>query len=370
MLQRAKGDRIGIGVIGAGAFAKSGQIPAFRLCPDAAVVAVCSRRAERAETIAQEFGIPHVFTDYREMLKMEQVDLVSIITPPHLHYPTVLAALEAGKHILCEKPMAMNLDEAAAMYQRAEARGVIHCIDHELRFNPTRKKMKELIDGGYLGRLRHLTVAVSAAFNITPDSRPWNWWSQKSTGGGILGANGSHYIDLLRWWFGEISAVSGQLCTCLPLRKLANSEEMRQVETDDLCVFLCEFENGGQGTIILSTVDHHPRGHRLEAFGDGGSLILDGQGRLWGGKEGQEQLTDLTEPDPASALEGIARNMFPMSFVHFARALVAAVRNGTPPTDAATFYDGMKCQQVMDAVSRSWEERRWVEIAEIQATEK
>jgi predicted dehydrogenase len=369
MRQRTQGETVGIGVIGAGAFAKAGQIPAFRLCPDAAVVSIYGHHVEKTEAIAREFGIPHVCTDYHEMLKMDDVDLVSIVTPPSLHYPLVLEALEAGKHILCEKPMALSSREAIAMWRRAEEREVVHCIDHQLRFNPTRRKMKELIDHGYLGRLRHITITVSAAFNATADSRPWNWWSQKSMGGGILGANGSHYIDLLRWWFGEIRAVSGQLCTSQSMRKLANLDELQTVETDDLCVFLCEFEKGGQGTVILSTVDHHAQGHRLEAFGDRGTLALDGQGRLWGGKLGEERLTDLTAPDPATELEGITRNVFPMSFVHFACALVASVKSGIPPTDAANFYDGMRCQQVMDAVSRSWHEKRWVELSEIQNME-
>ena len=358
--------KIGIGVIGTG-FAKSVQIPAFKLCPDAEIVAVCSSRAEKAEATAREFGIPHAFSDYSDLLRLPNLDLVSIATPPHLHHAMSIAAAEAGKHILCEKPMAMNIGEATEMYQRAEKRGILHYIDFELRFNPTRRKLKELIEGGFLGRLRRVTATVSASFNVTPESRPWNWWSQKSTGGGILGANGSHYIDLLRWYFGEIRAVSGQLATLVPMRKLAGSEELRPVETDDLCVFLCEFENGGQGTVVLSTVDHHAQGHRLEAFGDEGSIVLDGQGRLWGAKKGQAQLTEMTEPDPAAALDGITRNMFPMSFVHFARALVEGVKRGTPVAGAATFFDGMKSQQVMDAVSRSWIERRWVVVGEIQA---
>lgn len=369
MRQRAKGKPVGIGVIGAGAFARSGQIPAFRLCPDASVVSIYGRHIETTEAIAREFGIPHVCTDYHEMLRMDDVDLVSIVTPPALHYPMVLEALEAGKHVLCEKPMALNLREAIAMWRRAEEQRVVHCIDYQLRFNSTRRKMKELIDCGYLGQLRHVTIAVSAAFNATKDSRPWNWWSQKSMGGGILGANGSHYIDLLRWWFGEIRAVSGQLCTSLSMRKLANSEVPRTVETDDLCAFLCDFEKGGQGTVILSTVDHHAQGHRLEAFGDRGSLMLDGQGRLWGGQHGEERLTDLTAPDPATELNGITRNVFPMSFVHFARALVASVKSGIRPTEAASFYDGVRCQQVMDAISQSWDEKRWVELPEIQNME-
>ncbi len=359
-------DSIGIGIIGTGAFARSGQIPAFQRVPGVKVLAVCNTRVDAAEATAREFSIQHVFSDYHEMLRLEGLNLVTVVTPPALHYPMVMAALEAGKHVLCEKPMAMNIDEAASMYRTAQACGVIHCIDHELRFNPTRRKIKLLIDDGYIGALRHVTVPVSASFNATAGSRLWGWWMQRSMGGGILGANGSHYIDMLRWYFGEIRAVSGQLCTTVPLRPVPSTGEMRHVETDDLCIFLCEFELAGQGTVILSTVDVHQQGHRLEVFGEDGTLVIDSQGRLWGGRKGEPALSDMSEPDPAAEMSGITRNLFPQSFVHFAEALVDAVRTGRPNAFATSFYDGMKCQQVMDAVTRSWQERRWVTVEEIR----
>lgn len=273
-------DRIGIGIIGGGAFARSGQIPAFQHVPGVELLAVCNSHIDTAQATAREFGIPYAFSDHDEMLRLDGLDLVSIVTPPALHYPMVMAVLESRKHVLCEKPMAMNVEEAHAMYQQAVACGVIHSIDFELRFNPTRRKIKLLIDEGYIGALRHVTVRVSASFNVTPESRRWDWWMQKSMGGGILGANGSHYIDMLRWYFGEIRTVSGQLCTTVPLRPVPGTGEMRPVETDDLCVFLCEFETAGQGTVILSPIDHHQQGHQLEIFGEDGTLIIDSQGRL------------------------------------------------------------------------------------------
>jgi predicted dehydrogenase len=360
-----KRNKIGVGVIGAG-FGKSAQIPGFKQCPDAEVIAICSGHLEKAEATAREFGIPRVFTDYREMVQLAELDLVSVVTPPYLHYPMVMATLEAKKHVLCEKPMAMNVEEATEMYIKAEERGVIHCVDHELRFNPTRIRIKELIGNGYLGRLRHVTVTVSLPFNADPRGRPWGWWSQKNKGGGVLGATGSHYIDLLRWWFGEIRAVYGQLSTFVQERRLADSEEMRPVETDDACAFLLEFATGAQGTIVLSSVAYHPQGSQVEAFGDEGTLILDSQESLWGAKRGESQLTELTVPDPVASLEGVAKNVWAMSFVHLARYLVEAIKVGTGIPKAATFCDGMQCQQVMDAVRRSWQEQRWIEVEDIQ----
>lgn len=358
--------KVGIGIIGTG-FGRAVQIPAFKHCSDAEIVAVCSSRLEKAQATAQEFVIPYAFANYHQMLELSEIDLVSVVTPPYLHYPMVMAALDAGKHVLCEKPMAMNFKEAAEMYQKAEFKNVLHIIDHELRFSVTRAKAKELIDNGYIGRLRHVNVIVSASFNADPRGRPWGWWFQEAKGGGILGANGSHYIDLLRWWFGEIHTVCGQLSTCVPMRKLPDSEDMRPVETDDVCAFLVEFTSGAKGAILLSTVAYHPQGHKVEVFGDEGTIIVDAQDRLWGARKGESQLIEITVSDPVAQLEGIPNTIWARSFVHLAEHLVEAIKSGSRALHAATFYDGMRCQQVMDAVRLSWQERRWVEIQEVHA---
>jgi predicted dehydrogenase len=104
----------------------------------------------------------------------------------------------------------MDAGEAAAMLQAAEAAGIVHMIDHELRFNPTRARVAELISSGYIGQVRYASIRNVSALRADP-TREWTWWSDRSLGGGALGASGSHHVDLLRWWLGEIVAVSGQL---------------------------------------------------------------------------------------------------------------------------------------------------------------
>src|SRR6185369_6700895 len=122
-----------IGIVGAG-FARTTQIPGFRDCMGAKVVAIASRHRERAAEVAKEFGIQHVAADWQELVERDDVDLVSIVTPPAKHMEIVLAALEHRKAVLCEKPMALNAGEAARMVEKAKAAGVLALIDHELRF--------------------------------------------------------------------------------------------------------------------------------------------------------------------------------------------------------------------------------------------
>src|SRR5215207_688555 len=132
-------EKVGIGIIGTG-FARRVQIPAFLACENARVVSVASGHAENAEAAAREFGIAHHTDDWRATVENEAVDLVCITTPPDTHLAMTLAAIGAGKHVLCEKPMAMTVREAQAMTDRAKEHGVLALIDHELRFLHGRRK--------------------------------------------------------------------------------------------------------------------------------------------------------------------------------------------------------------------------------------
>lgn len=353
--------RIRIGLIGTG-FARSVQLPAFRATPGADVIAICSAHREKAEAAAKEFGILHACTDYRELLKLEELDLVSIVTPPHLHHPMALAAIEAGVQVLLEKPMALDLAEAREIYQRAQAAGIIHLIDHELRFSPTRRKFKELVDQGFLGRLYHVALSQAAGRRADP-KQPWDWWSDASKGGGLLGAVGSHQIDQLRWWFGEIEEASGHLETFVRERPLAGTGgKTRLVETDDFCAFQVRLADGALATVQLSAVARQGQGwQRVEAYGSEGTLILD-EGRLWGAQRDEKELVELTESDPLmSKVAGLSEGEFPLAFAHFARAIIRSISEAKSPEGAATFYDGLRCQAVLDAIKLSQvEQGRWM----------
>src|SRR5688572_3746708 len=135
---------VGIGIVGTG-FARTTQIPGFRDCMGAKIVAIASAHRERAETVAKEFGIDHVADDWQELVQRDDVDLVSIVTPPATHVEITLAAIEQRKAVLCEKPMAINADQSAQMVEKAKAAGVLALIDHELRFLNSRRTMRGML---------------------------------------------------------------------------------------------------------------------------------------------------------------------------------------------------------------------------------
>jgi predicted dehydrogenase len=353
---RAK--KLRVGVIGTG-FGSTVQIPAFQAHPRAEVVAVASGQPDRARAVAQSFGVPHAFATYHELAAAD-LDLVSITAPPSLHHPMTLAAVAAKRHVLCEKPMALSTAEAAEMLDVAERARVVHVIDHELRFNPNRRKVRALIADGFVGQPRHALLTLVGPGRADP-SRPWTWWADAAQGGGLLGAVGSHQIDLLRYCLGEIEAVCGTTETYVKERPLPDGSR-RRATADDFTVFSLRFAAGAVGTILASVVTAHARGPRVEVWGDEGTLVLDESERLWGARKGQE-LAELTAPETLAPPPGMNYvTLWGVSFVRLVDHLVTAILDGGPVAPAATFRDGLVVQRVMDAV-RATAQTGWARVS-------
>ncbi|HBB87999.1 MAG TPA: gfo/Idh/MocA family oxidoreductase, partial [Blastocatellia bacterium] len=187
---------------------------------------------ENAEKVAAEFGIEHVANDWQELVQRDDVDLVSVVTPPATHLEITLAALAQGKAVLCEKPMAMTADEAKQMTEHAQQANVLALIDHELRFLSNRHAMRAMVHKGAIGKVRHCNYVFRSDYRAVLD-RPWDWWSDEKMGGGTLGAIGSHAVDSFRWLLdAEVSEVSALLSTHIAERPDKSSGGMRRVTSD------------------------------------------------------------------------------------------------------------------------------------------
>ncbi|HEX8719663.1 MAG TPA: Gfo/Idh/MocA family oxidoreductase [Pyrinomonadaceae bacterium] len=349
----ARSDEVGVGIIGTG-FARTTQLPAFAACEGARLVAVASARRENAETAAREFGIPFVASDWREVVGRDDVDLVSIVTPPGTHAEMAAGALAAGKAVLCEKPMAMNAGEAARMCEAARAAGRLALIDHELRFLPARRLMREMILGGELGRVRHAKLLFRS------DSRaggrwPWSWWSDERAGGGALGAIGSHAVDALHWLLGtRVSHVSAALATNVAERHSEADGAPRRVTSDDEATLLVNFLEGGAaeratGVVAISMAEAGAPEHTVEVFGTEGALRISGAGDLRRARVG-DGAWQRVETETAPLAPGLHDNEWSRGFTVFAREIVAALRAGRAEVEgAATFDDGLHTQLVLDA---------------------
>ena len=351
-----------VGVIGA-SFAKAAFLPALANIPEATVEAIASARLSSAQEAAKAFDIPDAYDDWESMLNKHKLDLVCIATPTFTHAPMTLAALESGAHVLCDKPMAMNREESKAMLDKAESLGRINMIDHELRFNPTRQKIKELIDAGFVGKVQHVNISNISPSWGDPASRPKDdWWSLEEKGGGRLGANGSHQIDLLRWWLGDVVSVMGQVRTMVPERIGKHTGEAWTATADDVSWFSLEMKNGALANVFMSGVAGHNMGNHTQIFGTDGTILLSNDNEVLRIAKRGEDFEELTVEDPHADLPGVNKGIWNVSVVALMKELVSAIQENRPLKAGATFEDGLKCQQAMDAVRTSSKERRWIDV--------
>ena len=354
---------IGVGILGTG-FARSTQIPCFQATPGFEVVGILSRNMTRAYDLAKEFGLRRAFDDLDRMLAVPEIELVAVSTPPDLHLPQTLAALRAGKHVLCEKPTALHAGEAAEMLLAARASGKLHLLDHELRFNPRRRRLVELIQEGFLGRVYTIEYRMAGAFRVDP-SRPWSWWSDETRGGGVLGALGSHAIDAIRSWVGEIREARGHLVTVIPERPDPETGLPRAVTADDYAAAWLRLEKGGDVNLSLSAVSREEQWTRVALHGEKGSLILDEHQRLWKRAHADQayvevQVEDAPMPPPGSR---VPDSPWARAFLLYAAAIRNAIRAGQSTVPgAATFEDGLKNQLVLDAIRESSKRGDWVAV--------
>jgi len=337
------------------------QLPTFRAA-GWEVTALWARTADKARTFAAEHGIPFATSRRSEILGRDDVDLVSVVTPPHTHAEWAVQALESGKHVLCEKPTALDAGEAERMVRTARTHPhLLALIDHELRFDPPRRRLKELVTEGYLGDPLHAEVSFQSGGRLPePDGSfrfPWDWWSEASKGGGILGALGSHAVDALRWLLDRpVVSVSAQLGTMFAERPDAEGR-LRPVTADDHASLRLAFENpAGEptpATLVASTVSAGAREHRVTVSGTAGRLATDGE-RLVGVRTGSWEEEDLT-PDLEGLPDGLENREWTRGTYYLARALHGAVQEGDPElvASAATFKDGLAVQRVLDAARES-----------------
>ena len=343
-----------VGIIGVG-FGAQVHVPAFR-SEGWEVAAICSRTREKAQKAAAEAGIKDVYTDPMDLIGRDDLAAVSIITPPGAHRALSIAALRAGKNVLCEKPFALDAKQGGEMLDAAEKSQRTAMVAHEFRHTPQRAYIKQLLSERYIGTFRICTIELFLDRYVTREPRPATWLARKADGGGLLGALGSHYIDGLRDWFGEVDSVSGRLATLRPdLIDQATGKPVK-AETDDTFTMTLTFRNGGMATMIASFATTPTRGAKIVVMGDGGTLVAEqpGPNPLENGivvaSRNGAPLQPLVTPKQYTPFAD-ARDHRLMAFRLLVRDFTRGVEEGSSP--APSFTDGLRCQQVLDAVHES-----------------
>ena len=268
-----KQGKIGVAIAGTG-FGQKIHLPAFEIHPDTEVVAIYHRDLNKAQAIALEHNIPLASDYLQDICTSEQVDLVSISTPPFLHYDMAKLALQHNKHILLEKPLNLDAYQTRELYRLAQQKGLIAMADFEFRFVPAWQLLAEYLQEDYIGNIRLIKIDWLVTSRANPD-RPWNWYALKEEGGGALGAIGSHVFDYISWLFGEIGSLSGYLgCAITERPDPLDDNRLKPVTADDTSLIMLELSNGTPVQVNLSSVTYQGRGHWLEIYGEKGTLVL------------------------------------------------------------------------------------------------
>jgi predicted dehydrogenase len=358
-------EKIGVALIGTG-FGQKVHLPALRSNPHIEVRAVYHRDPDRAKAIARQHGIPKACTSFDEILSLNDIQAVSISTPPFLHYEMAKAALNAGKHILLEKPTTLNATQARELYKIATQNKLAATMNFEFRYIPSWQRLSELVQDNYIGNVRYAKIdwLVSSRADAT---RPWNWYAQKDCGGGALGAIGSHAFDYITWLLGDVKRVSARLSTSIIKRPDPNEDgQLKPVSADDTCNILLELEHQVPVQVCLSSVAMQGRGHFVEIYGDRGTLVLGSSNQkdyVHGfkllGSQNNEPLQELEIPDRLAFTQTYEDGRI----APIARVVDQWIRSiQTGNTNAPSLKEGVISQVIMDACHQSHETDRWVTI--------
>lgn len=358
----------------------------FPRVPKPSMKLICGRDEAGVAQAAEQFGWEGYVTDWRELLQRDDIDVVDINAPSDAHKEIAIAAAQAGKHLFCEKPLALTLEDSREMLRAAEEAGVKHMVGFNYRFAPAVQLAKKLIEEGRLGQIYHFRAWFLQDWIVDPDF-PLVWRLQKEVAGsGSHGDLGAHLIDLAHYLVGEMTEVIGMSETFVKERPLpttmtglsakgSKDAPRGAVTVDDATLFMSRFACGALGSFEAT---RFAPGHRctnsFEINGSKGSVKFD-----------FERMNELQVyfTDDAEDVQGFRRVLatdaahaymdawwpaghtigYEHTFVHEVVELMQALEEDRQPVP--NFVDGVKCQEVLEAVDRSIAERRWVKIEEM-----
>jgi len=391
--------RIGVGMIGYGFMGKA-HTTAFRKLPtlyssEAVPVlkGICGRTSDKVREVAEKFGYEYSTTEWGKLIKDPEIQIIDNCGPDRIHQEPCIAALESGKHTLVEKPMAMNLKEALQMYEpanKAQQKGVKHMVCFNYRFAPAILLAKRLINEGWLGKIYHFRANFLQDRLVDPDY-PLTWRLRKATSSsGTHGDLNSHSVDMARFLVGEVSRVCAWTKIFikerpLPDTMLKQGQKVKgKVDVPDVACVWLEFENGAMGSLEASRFNTGCKGAwRIEIHGSKGAVMFN-LARM-------NELKFYSRKDPSYA-QGFRTifvtdpkehefikywwpkgQMLAWEHCHYNAILHffdCIVHNKTIAPPGATFFDGLRCQEILEAGLVSAEEGRWVQLDELRCEYK
>ena len=375
---------IRVGLVGLGGIARGQHIPGYELCDNVELAAFCDVDEGTLEAMGAKHGVSRVTTDYEELVRYEDLDAVDVCTYPNTHHPISMAAIAQGKHVFCEKPLALNYRLAREMFEAADAAGIQTGVGFTHRLTPAAQLAHHLISSGALGEVYQVVAVYSMGHAGFADRPQTPRRTRAVTGGGPLFELGPHMVDMVRWWTGkEITAVCAQTRTFVKRRRDVETGAWTDVDVEDAATFMADMEGETMAVFSHSSaISGRNFDQRVEVYGSEGALLYDqarpyelracigeamvelcaGYGLydpMWGLYRQEEPYPVI--PVPRRFLNAVPGTRQGKPTRSFMPAFVAAIRGEAAPL-LPTFYEGMKAQAVLDAVLLSADERRWVDL--------
>jgi predicted dehydrogenase len=364
---------IRVGVLGAGAWARGAHLPGYRRDPRCRVVAIADTEIDRAREAAREFDIPDAVANAADVVGREDIDLIDVCTPSHTHFELAWSALEAGKHVLCEKPVAYDFRDTRRARDLARARRLKTKVGLTFRYSPAMRYMRELVAGGFIGtpfifngyeQNSQWLDPMNPLRQVDPDA------DQSILQVSSLEGYGAPIIDLAHLFVGsDLSQVVGTMRNFIPERMVRATGRMMRMNIDDGDIFLGEFENGALCSVQTSfvTVGNYP-GIEARVYGSKGALIcrlVEEAGiceTLRAATPDQVEFRELDVParcyPPGGSRQESWRTLF---YANLISSFIGEILSGDE-TNEGDFGDGAWVQEVVNAVEQSFRERRWVSL--------
>jgi predicted dehydrogenase len=368
-----KNSKLRIGVLGAGRWAEFAHIPGWQRDPRCEVVAICDMRKERAQEYASRFHIPDAGDDWQAVLSRADIDVIDICTPSATHFELSWAALQAGKHVLCEKPVAFDFRDTLRAAELAKSKNLKTKLGFTFRYSPGVQYAKSMIDEGFVGepfiynayeQNSQFLDPLNPMRQVDPNADP----SRLQTSS--LEGYGAPVIDISRWWVGsDYTRVVGTMKNFIPERILRDTGKMTRLNLDDGDIYLMEYANGAIGSVQTSfvTIGNYP-GIEARIYGQKGAIIC----RLVE-EFGIAETIKVARPDDVEVKElEIPQKFYPsggspreswrsLFYANLIKDFIDELNDGGP-RNQGSFADGAWVQEVINAVELSFHERRWVDL--------
>lgn len=349
--------KINVAILGSG-YGLYSHLPIFKLNENVKIYAFYTRSKKKSNLIKKKYKTVKIYNNLDKIISDDQIDLFSIALPPSLHFRVLKKIIIKKKPFLCEKPFTTNLHQAKKITEYAKKNNVDGFVGYQLRFQPVRKIIKNIIDGGELGKI--INMNLSYDFSSRINLSKWDWWSDTKLGGGVLNAIGSHHIDLLKWWFGKIDEVlflQGRISKKL----LDKNNKNKNVNSDEFVHGIIKFTNKALATINISSVAIGWRNTFLKIYGTNGALFLDGEHKLTMIRKTTAQ-HDLSYKDNYIYEKWSGGSIWKASFKRQIDEIINILLKKKKFYEGATLKDGLEVRKIIDAIKISSKKKKFIQI--------